>query len=328
MMMLRNRAIRSIVLIALLLSVVAPVRYTQAQETATLTVLPETAPQNSTVTITLEGFQPEEPVTIWMTLPNYATEQVGDYTIDETGGFTLEYLMAASRPRGQYAFTARGNWSNRRASDLFELTLGEGVPADSDVTLALESSEVLAQGDELVFVGNGFQARERVSIWINLPTDTIEDVGAAITERDGTFRYTLSLDSNYPEGRYQITAFGNESNLTAITDFVLQRGQLPSFDLPVLFINPSQVRQFERIRIEGQNFAGEETVSVWMTLNDGVVVQMRETTTDADGNFAFEVVLDASRYPVGRHQVTAFGRASLLVAVGLVEVQPGEGPEE
>lgn len=202
------------------------------------------------------------------------------------------------------------------------------MPADSDVTLALESSEVLAQGDELVFVGNGFQARERVSIWINLPTDTIEDVGAAITERDGTFRYTLSLDSNYPEGRYQITAFGNESNLTAITDFVLQRGQLPSFDLPVLFINPSQVRQFERIRIEGQNFAGEETVSVWMTLNDGVVVQMRETTTDADGNFAFEVVLDASRYPVGRHQVTAFGRASLLVAVGLVEVQPGEGPEE
>lgn len=311
-----------LVLSLLLALAVLPAR---AQSGAALTVQPEVAPQNSTVTLTMSGFQPAEPVSMWLTLPNFATEPIGDYDVNSTGDLVVTYLMAATRPAGAYGFSARGNWSGRLATAQFELTLGEGAPPDSDVTLTLESSSVLEQGDEFVFVGSGFAPRERVALWINLPTETIEDQGFVIADREGGFRFTLSLGSNYPEGTYQLTARGSRSNLTGIVEFFLTRGQLPSFDLPVLFIAPSQARQTETIRIEGQNFAGEERVSVWMTLNDGVVVQVRETTTDPDGNFGFTLTLDATRYPAGRHQVTAFGRNSLLVAVGLVEVLPGTG---
>lgn len=313
------------ILLVLCLLLAATALPAHAQSSATLTVQPEAAPQNSTVTLTLGGFQADEPVSVWLTLPNFATEPIADYAVSETGELVIEYLMAATRPAGLYSFSARGNWSGQLATAQFELTLGEGVPPDSDVTLTLESSSVLEQGDEFVFVGSGFQPRERVSLWINLPTEIIEDQGFVIADGEGYFRFTLTLDSNYPEGTYQLTARGNRSNLTGIVDFFLTRGQLPSFDLPVLFINPSQARQTETIRIEGQNFAAEERVSVWMTLEDGVVVQVRETTTDTDGNFGFDLRLDATNFPAGRHQITAFGRNSLLVAVGLVEVLPGTG---
>lgn len=302
-----------------------PIPPTHAQASASLTVQPEVAPQNSSVTLTLAGFQPEESITLWLTLPNFATEAIGDYKASKTGDLVLEYRMAATRPQGQYAFSARGNLSGARATALFELTLGEGVPPDSNVSVTLESSSVLEQGDEFIFVGRGFESRERISLWINLPTQTIEDQGFVIADREGNFRFTLALDSAYPEGAYQLTAFGNRSELTGIVDFFLTRGQLPSFDLPVLFVNPSQVRQTETIRIEGQNFAGNERVSVWMTLNDGVVVQLQEVRTDQDGNFGFSLRLEATRFPAGRHQITAFGRNSLLVALALVEVLPGTG---
>lgn len=62
-----------------------------------------------------------------------------------------------------------------------------------------------------------------------------------------------------------------------------------------------------------------------MTLNDGVVVQLQEVRTDQDGNFGFSLRLEATRFPAGRHQITAFGRNSLLVALALVEVLPGTG---
>lgn len=319
-------------LLAMLLAVGGlawPPTPSQAQAGATISVRPETAPQNAELTITLENFQLEEPVTLWLTLPDFSIEEIGDYAMPITGEpLVVTYRMAPSRPIGLYSISARGNWSGREASTQFELTLGEGVPPDSQVSLTQDDPAPRQQGEEFVFLGGGYQPRERVSLWINLPNDTMEDRGHVFTDSEGNFVFTLVLDSNYPVGTYKLSARGNDSGLTGITEFRLTYGELPTFDLPVLFINPSQVRQFDPVRIEGQNFAADELISVWVTLETGRVVFLRETTSDGEGAFAFIEVLDAARFPVGRHQVTAFGNNSLLVAVGLVQVEPGTGPGE
>lgn len=318
----------SIVLFGMLLGLVAlPVGPVRAQ-TAMITVEPQTAPQNSTITLALTGFRSQEKVSLWQTFPDFSVVGLGDVGVDANGSVTLSLFVSSANPVGTHSFSARGNTSRRLATATFELTLGEGSPSDPGVQILVEAN-VAPQGNTFTFTGSGYGPREQVSLWINLPPvagNAVVDQGRVFTDGAGVFEATVELDASYPEGVYQMTAYGNTSGLTGITTFELVRGgDLPPATEPAVRVVPERARQFELVSIEGERFGSGEDVSIWITLQDGRVVQVRRIETEPDGFFAFD--FDLRQLPVGQHEITAYGLTSTLRAIGRFEVLPGVGPE-
>ncbi len=99
---------------------------TVATGTAFLQVAASPDNQLSYATFTGSGYRPGELVTIWATLPNYATLWVGDLTADDNGSFTSVLFLSEQEPVGKRTYTAYGNTSGRRAIADYTLTPGGG----------------------------------------------------------------------------------------------------------------------------------------------------------------------------------------------------------
>jgi hypothetical protein len=309
------------VLAGLLALPIAPV---QAQSGATMTINPETAPQNSTITLELRGFRSDEDVNLWQTPPEGATVNLGNISVDDNGNANVSLFVSSRNPTGLHVFGARGNESLRTASATLELTLGEGAPPTSGVQIVVQG-EIGPQLGVFTFTGSGYQFEEDVALWINLPDDTVQSVGRTRTDEQGMFQFSLSLGSSFPEGRYVMTAFGLESERTGIVPFTLTRGGIPPEEQPgpQVVVRPSQVRQGDIIAIEGSDFGRKESISLWATLQDGSVVplpQYNETTED--GFFVFEYEIDPELFPAGTHELTAYGINSSLTDITTFTVLP------
>lgn len=291
---------------------------------ASITMTPSVTPQNTTVTIELSGFRPNEIVTIWQTLPDFSVIGHGNYEVDETGSATLSWFADASYPTGQHYMSARGNTSRRIAITGFELNLGEGQVSDLQMSV---STSVDPQGTTFRFSTVGFSARETVSIWLRSPSNQVIDLGQVTSSREGTFDFTLLMGGEDAEGEYHLTAYGNESHKTSITSFVLVRGDMltGAIGSPVLRVSPSTAMQHTNITIEGESFGSDENVAVWITMPDARVVPLFEIDTEVDGYFVKEIQLPTSLIP-GVHEITAYGKSSSLRAVTTIQVTPQEAP--
>jgi hypothetical protein len=88
---------------------------TRASGTASLHVSPSPDTQQSEATFRGSGFQPGEIVTIWVTLPDYSTQWIGDVTVDDDGAFQAVLYLSEQEPVGRRSYTAYGNTSALRA---------------------------------------------------------------------------------------------------------------------------------------------------------------------------------------------------------------------
>jgi hypothetical protein len=93
---------------------------------STLVVSPARDDQRSYAVFTGSGFQPREIVTVWATLPNFATEWVGDVQADEDGAFTATLYISEREPVGARTFTAYGNLSGLQGVATYTLQPGGG----------------------------------------------------------------------------------------------------------------------------------------------------------------------------------------------------------
>lgn len=294
----------------------------QSQTQASMVIEPATAPQNTTITMSLTGFRANELVNIWQTFPDgQTTVELGNVTVDGLGRANVGIFVGANNPVGIHVFGARGTESLRRASATLELTLGAGSAPDNTVQIEVQQ-EATRTGNTLVFNGSGYRANERVSLWINLPDNgAVRDLGHTFSNGSGAFEFRIFLDFSYPVGTYQFTAFGNRSNLTGVALFDLVRIAEEQLETAI-FVAPNEARQGEMVVVEGQNFGSEETVSIWITAEnpeDGLV-ELTPVTTFEDGFFAFELTL--RNIPPGTHFITAQGRESGRVAINTFTVLP------
>jgi len=92
--------------------------------TGQLSVATGSGPQRQAIRLNGSGFLASEVITLWATLPDYATEWLGDVTADADGTFTIEVYLSEQDPVGRYTFSAYGNSSERRA--VVEYTLLPG----------------------------------------------------------------------------------------------------------------------------------------------------------------------------------------------------------
>ncbi len=294
-----------------------------AAQSATLAITPASAPQNSVVTFRFTGFASEERTTLWLTLPDYSVVGLGDVVVGENGGGELDLFISSAFPTGVHYFSVRGNRSKRLAVARFELTLGRGAAPSSGIQLTVDNA-TRAQGECFTFTGRGYQAGEPVSVWLRAPDNSVFGLGRIRAGSNGAFEDVLCGGSIDPEGLYYYTAYGDVSGRTGIVPFTLIRGDytaVPSGGTR-LIIEPASAKQFDVVTIIGTGFRAGETISLWVTLPNGVVLPLFQGVT-SDGTFAEDIRLPP--LPVGRHYFSAYGQTSRLRAVVLFNLSPGTG---
>lgn len=97
---------------------------TFAAGSANLHIRPTGDDQRSYAIFEGSGFQPGEPVSIWVTLPDNSTLAIGDVQASENGAFVASLYLGEQEPVGLRTYTAYGNFSGLRAIADYTLVAG------------------------------------------------------------------------------------------------------------------------------------------------------------------------------------------------------------
>lgn len=194
-----------------------PTEVTRAQEEeqeeeAVLVAVPHRAEQGSVVKLAFGGFLPGERVAVWQTYPDIQTVvSLGEIGVNNLGNTSKELRVGGSLPTGRHYYTARGNESGRLAITTLDL-LAVDIPVEQNTaTVAVDISE-----KRIRFAGSGYQAREGIAIWMNLPDESVMDIGTTRADRDGNFEFTTHFDLRFPAGQHSIVAYGTSSERVGI----------------------------------------------------------------------------------------------------------------
>jgi len=317
---------RTLGLVALLALIMSALATPARADGASLTVSATSVTQDDTISLTLSGFTPKEVISFWLTLPDYSVEASGDLVADTDGAAAGNLHIAIDMPVGAYSVSARGNSSGLLATARVEVKAAAGAPASPGVILNVEQRS-LPQGECFYFTGVGYQGAERIAVWLRTPDGAVTNDGLEgefPADSGGGFSYSICFGRLAAEGTYAFTAYGKESAQTGIVEFQLQRGDYLSAPAggAVLFVDPATAHQLDTVSIVGGGFEPGERVSLWITLPNGVVLDLTSGFTD-DGTFQQDVVLPP--LPVGTHYVSAYGQTSGLRAVATLDLLPGDG---
>ncbi len=316
---------RMVVLLATIALVMTAFTTPARAEGGMMVVTPTAIEQGDYITMTLTGFEPKEVISFWLTLPDYSVDYVGDLVADDDDTTVAHIDLGVDRPVGEYSVSARGNSSGTLAIAHFMVNAAPGAPATPGVYLMVEQ-ELLPQGYCFDFTGAGYAAEEPISVWLRMPDGSVSDDGLEtefLSEDDGTFGYYIWFGWLSAEGTYAFTAYGHESDRTGIVEFDLERGDyIEAPNEATLIVIPDVAEQLDTVTLIGMGFLPGEEVSLWITLPNGVVLDMFSGITE-DGTFEEEITLPP--LPVGTHHISAYGHTSGVRAVTTLDLWPGDG---
>lgn len=314
-----------------------------------ITITPDAIAPNSTMTITLNGFTPEEMVTIWQTLPNESVIEHGTMQVDTYGNASLAWFADPLYPHGTHYISARGNTSTRTAIQAFHIMPVETLPTDyghahSPCTypptkfayspcpstpcgplLSVEGAIHIAatrNGNTFTFTFNDFMPQETVSIWLKTPHYTTIDLGTRRANERGTLSYTLPLGASETEGTYHLTMYGNTSNQTGTATFAFQDTSAQACaDMPAYVrIIPSTVQQAGIVTLQGASFGAGEPIHGWITLADSQSMPLFSSQAKRDGSFCQAIYLPDTVAP-GTYPLTVLGYYSTRRATTTLHIR-------
>ncbi len=274
------------------------------------------------------GFTAGELIGLWLTLPDGSVIGLDDDELraDAKGAFSTELGLGSALPVGLHRFSARGQRSGSGAIVPFSLMAGQGPNATEGTRISL-SPATARQLDTIELVGTGFQPNEMVALWLTLPDGSVVGLGESNADKSGMIDGSLFLPGALPVGRHYFTARGQKSGNTAITPFVLQYGN--GLNVPgarmAADIGRVPQRSVVELSISGEDFMPNESVSFWLTLPNGSVLDLGEANADATGNLDFELYLDEA-LPTGTHYLSFRSNRSEQGGFAKLVLEPG--PQE
>ena len=194
----------------------------QVTEGTNLSFTPSTARQLETVELSATGFTANEPVSVWLTLPDGAVVGLGEVLADAGGAFGGALTLPGVLPVGRHYFTARGVRSGNTAITPFELQYGNGL-AVPGAELAVNIGSV-QQRTVLELSAQGFSANERVSFWLTLPNGAVAGLGDVQTDSSGRLSIALYLSEALPVGQSFLSFRSNTSNQLGFVKLWLEPG--------------------------------------------------------------------------------------------------------
>jgi len=187
-----------------------------------LSFTPDTAKQLETVELAGSGFTANEPVSLWLTLPDGAVVGLGELLADGEGTFGGALTLPGVLPVGRHYFTARGVCSGNTAISPFELQYGNGLAVPgAQLAVNIGSAQ---QRTVLEVTADGFSANERISFWLTLPNGAVAGLGDVQTNSAGRLNVALYLSEALPVGQHFLSFRSNTSNQLGFVKLFLEPG--------------------------------------------------------------------------------------------------------
>jgi len=175
--------------------------------------------QGDVFTFAGSGFQPSEPVSLWLTRPDGS---VRDLEIVKAGDGTFSYgfVPGTEEPAGTYHVTAFGRSSERTGIAAFDVVRDDDLADAATATLEVFPTQA-EQLEVVTLTGHGFEAGEVVGLWLTLPDGRVMSLYEGVT-LTGSFQEQIYVPSvtpedGLPEGVTDFSAYGKKSGRRAIT---------------------------------------------------------------------------------------------------------------
>jgi hypothetical protein len=182
--------------------------------------------------------------------------------------------------------------------------------------------------------GEGFRAGERVRFLIDGPEGRVATLEAQpLADVNGSISYAGARFNTrgFGNGRYFLTAQGQTSGRTGVTQFFIGAQPGPAPGPSTLFVgaSPNVASIGQAFTVQGTGFASREKVSLWLTAPDRTVRGIdANPEADSSGSISsanVRVTVDNS-FQVGTWFITAQGRSSGRQAVGQFQITGGGAP--
>ncbi len=273
---------------------------------------PALARQNDTVTLEGRGFGASEPVSIWITYPDFQVFAVAQVTTNADGNFVfpfvLDTLNATFTPTGKYTYTARGQFTGIEVYADVQVEIAPAPATSAGIQVIAEPGQD-SQGSFFTIRGVNFGTTEPLALWVRYPDNRVADLGQIETGPEGSFVYTMRVEG-VPTGLYAFTAYGVRTGLTGIAEFSVTVSDLTIPSGPAnLLMRPAGDDQRSFAIFEGSGFQPGESVSIWVTLPDNSTLSIGDVEVDAGGAFVVSLYL-GEQEPIGRRVYTAYGNLS------------------
>jgi hypothetical protein len=199
---------------------------------------------------------------------------LGMLTADATGAAkncanSASCIVSPPVPAGTYTLTAIGSTSGLQVNTSISVTSNLAV-----------TPQYVGPGSTVQVVGSGFQARENLTIYFQLPTN-----GAIPTTADGTgsFTQSLRLPNTYtPQTSYFVYVANVQHVIRAKA----------SFSFAALSLTSSVAKAFGggSITINGKGFLAHEVISLHWDFQRLKPVMLGTISADANGNFTQTII--------------------------------------
>lgn len=145
------------------------------------------------------GYSANELVAAWYHAANSPAIALPNQRADAWGNLVFSFTVPNGSRYGGYLIVAQGLTSKHKTTNT--------VSYFGTLTDQRASDPIKKWAPSYEFVADGFQAGERVSIWVTLPNGTSQAL-ATVTTLDGLIDYTYMLPPTVPYGGYIIVAYG------------------------------------------------------------------------------------------------------------------------
>jgi hypothetical protein len=262
-------------------------------------VAPDIGPPGTTFRFKASGFTPNEIVRAATVRPDgqrirYADAMGLDIPLyaDAAGDVTWSYTPPARSPDGVYIAEA-ANVSGQLVRRIGFIVQAGSIAQDLNVDRSDDGVYVRPTlgppGSLYVFRAAGFQAEERVALWVHspdgLPADLSTDIGGQReyrADRSGAIEWVAGTRSTTTGGRYVAVAVGVSSSITRVAAFIVQQGTAPPRAVPTdnATVSPVRGRPGTSFAFTVTGLTPGEGVGIWIYTPDGG----RVCTVCADGS--------------------------------------------
>lgn len=257
----------------------------------------------TTFSFEANGFQRNEIVDTWVTVPNGESIGTGTLTADEDGVVEWTFAPQTSYGGGEYIAVAHGRGSGEHAVKFVVVAPSNAQPEPSDnEDEDTDSKPVpIAPLSERTayFTGRGFQAGEVVATWYTAPNGESVTYKNMTADAWGNLEFPFVLGPGWMYGSYNLVGHGMTSKNTEYVTFSWF-GTVTDARASKPVVTPSPRFDFAQ-----GGFTPNGIVSVWITLPNGKSESLTLTRADGNGNLYYRVNIPPS-YLYGGYLVAAY----------------------
>jgi hypothetical protein len=241
---------------------------------------------DTTFSLFASGFQSNEIVDTWVSLPNRNTVSTGALRANENGTVKWAFTPNTSYGGGEYIAVAHGRVSGEVFVKFNVVAPPKEKPSDNNNNNDSTNNPVpipTLSERTAQFSAQGYAPGENVGVWYNLPNGSVVAYKTLTADAWGNLQFPFVVSQGWMFGGYQVVGRGWQSKHTEYITFSWF-GKVTDVRASNPITRPAPYYDFWET-----GFTPNGRVSIWVGLPNGTSQAMTMTTANAKGNVYYRV---------------------------------------